>query len=75
MNIEGILRPHELPFDCPEILSNDINELLAAMERDDINLDCYMNEVQCSARCLSDENDNWIRQYYLSNGWEKDLHE
>lgn len=73
MNTKGILRPDELPFECPELLASDINALLAAMERDDINLDCYMYEVQSSARCLDDEKDNWIRQYYLNGGYRKDL--
>lgn len=72
MNTKGILRPDELPFECPELLANDINALLAAMERDDINLDCYMDEVQGSAREVSEENDAWVCEYYLYGGWRKD---
>lgn len=72
MNTKGILRPDELPFECPELLANDINSLLAAMERDDINLDCYMDEVQGSAREVSEENDAWVCEYYLYGGWRKD---
>ena len=74
MNTKSILRPNELPFECPDLLANDINELLAAMERDDINLDCYMDEVQSSAREVSEENDAWVCEYYLYGGWRKDSH-
>ena len=74
MNTKGILRPNELPFECPDLLANDINELLAAMERNDINLDCYMDEVQSSAREVSEGNDAWVCEYYLYGGWRKDSH-
>lgn len=73
LNTKGILRPNELPFECPDLLANDINELLAAMERDDINLDCYMDEVQSSAREVSEENDAWVCEYYLYGGYRTDI--
>lgn len=76
MNIKGILRPEELPFECPDMLASDINALLDAMERDDfLNLDCYMNEVQSSAREIDEENDAWICNYYLYGGYKEDLKE
>lgn len=76
MNIKGILRPHELPFGCPLDLEIAINELLAAWDRDEkLNIDCYMDEVQSSARSVSEENDKWVCDYYLYGGCWKDLSE
>ena len=47
MDVSGILRPEELDFEVPEDLAYAIDELIAALERDDqMNLDCYLNEVQ-----------------------------
>ena len=58
MNTKGILRPDELPFECPLDLEIAINNLIDAWERDDdLNLDCYTDEVQGSARSVSEEND------------------
>lgn len=74
MDTGGILRPDELPFECPKLLADAINELLSAMERDDIDLDCYMDEVQSSAREVSEENDAWVCEYYLYGGWRKVSH-
>lgn len=73
MNTKGILRPDELPFECPLDLEIAINNLIDAWERDDdLNLDCHMDEVQGSARSVSEENDTWVCEYYLYGGWRKD---
>ena len=73
MDISGILRPEQLPFDVPPDLELAINELLAAWERDEsLNLDCYLDEVQAAARSVSEENDAWVRQYYVQYGWRRD---
>ena len=73
MNTKGILRPDELPFECPLDLEIAINNLIDAWERDDdLNLDCYMDEVQGSASSVSEENDAWVCEYYLYGGWRKD---
>ena len=71
MDTSQILRPHELPFAVPEFLAHDINELIAALERDDVNLDAYPDEVDGSARGVRSEQDDWIRQYYVNFGWRK----
>lgn len=71
MDTSQILRPHELPFAVPEFLAHDINELIAALERDDVNLDAYFDEVDGSARGVRSEQDDWIRQYYVNFGWRK----
>lgn len=74
MNTKGILRPNELPFKVPPDLEFAINELLAAWERDEErDLDCYLDEVQGSARSVSEDNDRWICNYYLLGGWRKDV--
>ena len=73
MDISGILRPEQLPFDVPPDLELAINELLAAWERDESpNLDCYLDEVQAAARSVTEENDAWVRQYYVQYGWRRD---
>ena len=73
MDISGILRPEQLPFDVPPDLELAINELLAAWERDEsLNLDCYLDEVQAVARSVNEENDAWVRQYYVQYGWRRD---
>ena len=71
MDTSQILRPHELPFAVPEFLAHDINELIAALERDDVNLDADLDEVDGSARGVRSEQDDWIRQYYVNFGWRK----
>ena len=72
MNVAGVMRSHELPLEVPEYLAEDIDALVAAMERDDPDLDCYMDEVEGSARGVGPEEDDWIRQYYLRGGWSED---
>ncbi|OUO95539.1 hypothetical protein B5F41_05810 [Gordonibacter sp. An232A] len=70
MDTSQILRPHELPFAVTDDVRDRINDLLDAMERDDTrNIDCYYDELEGSARDLSQENDMWIRRYYLEGGW------
>ena len=72
MDTSGILRPEQLPFKVPPDLEYAINELLAAWERDEkLNLDCYLDEVQAAARSVSEENDAWVRRYYVQYGWRK----
>lgn len=73
MDVTNILRPEQLPFDVPPDLDLAITELIDALERDDrLNLDCYLDEVQSSARSVSEENDAWIRRYYVEYGWRDD---
>lgn len=72
MDISGILRPEQLPFKVPLDLRIAIDELLAAWERDEqLNLDCYLDEVQSAARSVNEENDAWVRSYYVDYGWRK----
>ena len=73
MNIDGIKKPEDLPFDVPNSLAKDINALIDAMHRDDPDLDCYQDEVHGSARSVEEEYDMWIREYYLNGGWRKDV--
>lgn len=71
MDTQHIARPEDLPFEVPKMLSDDIHALIAAIERDDRMLDCYIDEVEGSARCLSEENDMRVRRYYCRNGWRQ----
>lgn len=73
MDISKILRPEQLPFQVPPDLEYAINELLDAWARDErLNLDCYLDEVQAAARSVSEENDAWVRRYYVQYGWRKE---
>ena len=70
MDISGILRPDELPFPVTEVVESAINDLLAAWERDDMAyIDCYLDEVHAAARDLPEEDDAWVRWYYVGGGW------
>lgn len=66
MDVSTILRPEQLPFVVPDDLELAINELIDALERDDeLNLDCYLDEVQSSARSVSEDKDAWIASYTI----------
>jgi hypothetical protein len=71
MDVSSIMRPNELPFEVPYDLERAINELIDALEREDMALGMYLDEVEGSARMVSEENDDWIRQYYVKWGWRK----
>lgn len=69
MDVSNIAKPEDLPFHVPKMLADDINALIEALERDDRDLDAYLDEVHGSARCLSEENDMRVRRYYVDFGW------
>jgi len=72
MDTSSILGPERLPLEVPEDLKLAIDELIAAFGRDDfLNLDCYLDEVKGAARSVSEENDAWVRRYYVRYGWRK----
>jgi len=73
MNVQGIKRAADWPFSMPEFLSHDIDALVDAMARDDKNLDCYMDEVEGSARGVEEKHDREIYEYYLLGGWHADV--
>lgn len=73
METLGIKRPEDLPFPVPEDLANAITGLLAAMERDDLFIGDYMDDVQGASRLLPDDEDMWVYDYYLRGGWHKDV--
>lgn len=43
------------------------------MERDDRDLDCYLDEVHGCARMLDEEKDRQVYEYYCSGGWIKNV--
>lgn len=71
MDTSEMLRPEELPFPIPQVLADDIHELIDAIERDDLCVDCYENEVESCARKLDEVHDMWIRRYYARGGWRR----
>ena len=75
MNIDRILRPEQLPFYVPDFLATSINNLIDALERDDKDLDAYLDEVLGSARGVREEHDAWLRAYYVRWGWMKEEQE
>ena len=62
MDVSDILRPEELDFEVPEELAHAIDELIAALARD---------EVQGAARSVPEDDDAWVRWYYCDFGWRK----
>lgn len=73
MDVSGILKPEELPFSVPQFLADDINDLIEAWETDSDLVPFLLDEVEGSARGVSEENDRWIRSYYVHYGWKKQL--
>ena len=74
MNIEGIKRPEDLPFEVPDALKTAINDLLKAMEEDDVlMLDGYQDEVYGTARMVNEADERWVDWYYLGGGYRADL--
>lgn len=72
MDISKMLKPEELPFPVSEQLASDINALREAYACDSEDLDAYLDEVEGSARdCRTDEEDMWIRRYYVLGDWMK----
>ena len=65
------MRSSELPFEVPEALAEVIDGLVDAMERDDSNIDCYMDELAGAARMVDEERDSWLYDYYLRGGWRR----
>lgn len=74
MNADGIKRPRDWPFFdlMDRDLVSDINALIAAVMRDDPDIDCYLDAVAGSARCLPEEYDMAIRGYYGNQGYLSD---
>lgn len=75
MNVKGIKRAKDLHFEVPEELAEDIDRLIAAMESDDIMLDCYMSHLEGGTRLVDDEYGQWLYNYYLLGGWQDDVAE
>lgn len=75
MNVKGIKRAKDLHFEVPEVLAEEIDNLVDAMERDDRMLDCYMSQLEGSRRMVDDEYDMWLYNYYLLGGWKDDVEE
>lgn len=70
MDTIPILRPHQLPFNIPRQLADDIDALIDAIKRDDPFVDDYRDEVHGSARMLPAELNVAIERYYVLDGWK-----
>ena len=73
MNVKGIKRAEDLYFEVPEALAVSINNLVDAMERDDVDFDLYQDDLDGAARMVEEEYDDWIYSYYLEGGWREDV--
>ena len=70
MDTSKIMRPDDLPFPVTDDVRRCIEDLIAAWDRDDrLYLDCYLDELHAAARSLTEEQDRWIRKYYIQGGW------
>lgn len=73
MNVKGIKHAGDWPFPIPGFFADEIEDLIRAMETDSKFLDCYQDNVEGGARCLSEEQDRQISDYYLRGGWHADV--
>ena len=73
MNVRGMRGSADWSFPMPAELAADIDALVDAMRRDDAMLDCCMDQVEGSARMVSEEEDSQIYDYYLRGGWHADV--
>lgn len=71
MDTSSILRPSELPFEVHPLCAEAIDELIDALSKDDPDIDCYLMEVLGWARAQTEEEDAWIRKYYVDWGWRR----
>lgn len=71
MDTSSILRPEQLPFAVSGYVRKEIYDLLEAMERDDINVDCYQMELQGTLRDLGPDLDMLCRNYYINGFWHQ----
>lgn len=69
MDISNILKPDELPFPITDQVRKSIEAVLKALEEGDPDLPFYEMELESDARDLCEENDMWIRRYYLEGGY------
>lgn len=72
MGTKGIKRSKDLHFEVPAGLAEDIDNLVDAIERGDPMLDCYMAQLEGSARMVEEDHDRWLYEYYLLRGWQND---
>jgi len=73
MKVDKILRPKELHFHVPLDLAESINDLIAALEREDKDIDMYLDDLEGAARQVSEEHGRWINDYYVEYGWMKNV--
>lgn len=71
MDVSRMRRPDELPFPVTENVAMEIDALIDAFARDDINLDCYMDELHGTLRELDPDEDRWCRWHYIEGGWKR----
>ena len=73
MNVKGVKRAKDWDIeDMPEALAQVIDDLVDAMACDDFNLDCYMDELEGTARMVDEVDDRRRYDYYLRGGWKHD---
>ena len=68
MGTSGILRPGAPPFAVAQMLSYAIADLMSAIERDDLCVVCYENEVESMAHESDEERGRWVRRYLSGGG-------
>ena len=69
MDTSAMMHPDDLPFDVTPNLREDILALKEAWEREDMNIDLYLDAVESSGREVKEEYDMRIRRYYVRGGW------
>ena len=61
----SLIPPEQLDFFVPDALAEDIRALIAAYERNDPNIDGYMENVLGAARMLPEDQDDFVARYYV----------
>ncbi len=63
-----------IDFSIPDYLDHDIKEFIKAMNKKDLAVDCYMNEIQGSinmamvSHAITKYDSDILREYYLYGG-------
>lgn len=67
-----ILTSSELPFQVSEDVATSIDGYVAAVERNDLNIDLYECDVWQASRSLPEDQEAWVQKYYCGREYIND---
>lgn len=68
----NIPRSDELPFRINEDVARSIDGYVDALERNDPNIDLYECDVWQASRCVPENQELWIQEYYVKREYLND---